>query len=233
MTYHVRRSALPRPGTDEQLQEFVARIQPRPLDRPARCGRSTWSRGWPSGRFAVVTKTHQALVDGINAVDIAHVIVDGDPDREVPVTDTWRPGQASPATSSCSPARVVDAVRRPSEVIDNVRGGRGRRPGGRLARAGPPSAGSPPRWRGRRPAPRPTSPLNVEIGAARRLADGRRPTSTDYRKVRARLGGGALSDEVTVNDVVLATVAGGPAGLAADPRRGGHAPPARCARWCP
>ena len=48
ITYHVRRSALPRPGTDAQLLEFCARIQSRPLDRSGRCGRCTSSRGWPT-----------------------------------------------------------------------------------------------------------------------------------------------------------------------------------------
>ena len=122
VTYHVRRSALPRPGTDEQLQEFVARIQPRPLDR----NRPLWEvylvEGLAEGRFAIVTKSHQALVDGVNAVDIAHVIVDGDPDREEPVTDTWRPA-AEPSDVELLTGALVDAVRRPSEVVDNVRGG--------------------------------------------------------------------------------------------------------------
>src|SRR5450756_2464196 len=82
VSYHVRRSALPRPGSDDQLQEFVSRVQPKRLDR----GRPLWEvylvEGLAEGRFALVTKTHQALVDGINAVDIAHVIVDGLSDRE-------------------------------------------------------------------------------------------------------------------------------------------------------
>ena len=69
-----------------------------------------------------MTKSHQALVDGIHAVDIAHVIVDGDPDREVPVTDTWRPAK-EPSDVELLTGALVDAVRRPSEVIDNVRGG--------------------------------------------------------------------------------------------------------------
>ena len=65
VTYHVRRSALPRPGTDEQLQELVARIQPRPLDRTRPLWEVYLVEGLAEGRFAVVTKSHQALVDGI------------------------------------------------------------------------------------------------------------------------------------------------------------------------
>src|SRR5438876_5722089 len=70
ITYHVRRSALPRPGSDEQLREFCARIQSRPLDR----NRPLWEmylvEGLERGRFAIITKTHHAMVDGISAIDI-------------------------------------------------------------------------------------------------------------------------------------------------------------------
>src|SRR5450631_3849944 len=76
VSYHVRRSALPRPGSDDQLQEFVARIQSRRLDRRRPLWEVYLIEGLAGGRFAVVTKSHQALVDGINALDIAHVIVD-------------------------------------------------------------------------------------------------------------------------------------------------------------
>ncbi|MFL6168693.1 MAG: wax ester/triacylglycerol synthase domain-containing protein, partial [Ornithinibacter sp.] len=79
MSYHVRRSALPRPGSDEQLEELVARIQPRPLDR----SRPMWEvylvEGLAENRFAIITKTHHSLVDGISAVDIGNVLVDGNP----------------------------------------------------------------------------------------------------------------------------------------------------------
>src|SRR6476620_12607284 len=122
VTYHVRRSALPRPGSDEQLEEFVARIQPRPLDR----NRPLWEvylvEGLAEGRFAIVTKSHQALVDGINAVDIAHVIGDGDPAAEGLVTDTWRPSR-EPSDVELLTGALVDTVRRPSEIVENIRGG--------------------------------------------------------------------------------------------------------------
>jgi diacylglycerol O-acyltransferase / wax synthase len=122
ITYHVRRSALPRPGTDEQLQEFVARIQPRPLDRTRPLWEVYLVEGLAEGRFAIVTKSHQALVDGVNAVDIAHVIVDGDPAVDALVTDTWRPSR-EPSDVELLTGALVDAVRRPSEVVENIRGG--------------------------------------------------------------------------------------------------------------
>ena len=90
MSYHVRRSALPRPGSDEQLEELVARIQPRPLDR----SRPLWEvylvEGLAEDRFAIITKTHHSLVDGISAVDIGNVLVDGNPTAADGVLTTWR-----------------------------------------------------------------------------------------------------------------------------------------------
>ena len=115
VTYHVRRSALPRPGSDEQLQEFVARIQPRALDRHRPLWEVYLVEGLAEGRFAIVTKSHQALVDGINAVDIAQVIVDGDPAAEGLAADTWRPSR-EPSDIELFTGALVDAVRRPSEV---------------------------------------------------------------------------------------------------------------------
>ncbi len=204
ITYHVRRSALPRPGSDEQLQEFVARIQPRPLDRRKPLWEVYLVEGLAEGRFAIVTKTHHVLVDGVNAIDIAHVIVDGGPSPR----DVAGPRRPAPEPSDVElvAGALLDAVRRPSEVVDNLRGGlvdvtqAGRKvwsvAGGvasTLARA---SA---------RPAP--TSPLNVEVGTARRYV----MVGTDledYRRVRARLARGRYVEDVSINDVVLATVAG-------------------------
>ena len=91
VTYHVRRSALPRPGT-EQLHELVARVQVRPLDRDRPLWEVYLVEGLAGGGFAIVTKTHQALVDGVNAVDIGQLILDADPERGPrPARDTWTP----------------------------------------------------------------------------------------------------------------------------------------------
>jgi WS/DGAT/MGAT family acyltransferase len=79
LSYHVRRSALPRPGSDEQLEELVARILPRPLDR----SRPLWEvylvEGLAEDRFAIIAKSHPSLVDGVHAVDIGGVLLDGNP----------------------------------------------------------------------------------------------------------------------------------------------------------
>ena len=205
VTYHVRRAALPRPGGDDQLQEFVARIQSRPLDRRRPLWEVYLIEGLAEGRFAIVTKSHHALVDGIHAVDIAHVIVDGEPDREEPTGDTWRPAR-EPSDVELITSAFLDGVRRPSQIADNVRGGvaDAKAIGGRVfsvlgdvvstvARTATRSA--------------PVSPLNAEIGAARRYVMVGTDLS-DFRKVRSGLVPGNYADDVTINDVVLATISG-------------------------
>jgi len=205
VTYHVRRSALPRPGSDEQLQEFVARIQSRRLDR----GRPLWEvyliEGLEGGRFAIVTKSHQALVDGINALDIANVIVDGKSGRDEPLPQTWRP-QREPSGTELVASAFVDAVRRPSQFVDNVRGVMTdvKAVGGPVFSAVGAVVSTVARTAVR---PAPASPLNAEIGEARRYVIVGTDLA-DYRTVRSRLALGHYADEVTINDVVLATISG-------------------------
>ena len=205
VTYHVRRSALPRPGSDDQLQEFVARIQSRRLDR----GRPLWEvyliEGLARGRFAIVTKSHQALVDGINALDIANVIVDGSTERDDPVAETWRPDR-EPSDAELVASAFVDAVRRPSQVADTVRGVMTDvKAVGRPVFSALGAVVSTVARTAVRPAP--ASPLNAEIGEARRYVIVGTDLA-DYRRVRSRLALGHYADEVTINDVVLATISG-------------------------
>jgi len=207
MSYHVRRAGLPRPGSDLQLQDFVARVQPRKLDRTRPLWEVYLVEGLHDGRFAIVTKTHYSLIDGVNALDIAHVIVDavkGEGAGPEPVP--WEPSRA-PSSADLVTGAVIDAVRRPTQVVDLVRGGlndvlnvglRAAESAGTLLSAVARTAA--------RPAP--DSPLNAEVGTARRWV----MVSTDlddYRTVRKRLARGAYAEDVTINDVVLATIAGG------------------------
>ncbi|HEY8372194.1 MAG TPA: wax ester/triacylglycerol synthase family O-acyltransferase [Pseudonocardiaceae bacterium] len=197
VTYHVRRSALPRPGRPEQLHELVARLMSRPLD-PAR---PLWElylvEGLARNRVAIVTKTHQAVVDGVTTPDIGQLVLDTTPTpRELP-EDLWMPGPEP------SPVRLVldavtEAVRQPGEVVENVRAAAidaaatvrkvGNALGGLLTAVR--AAAS----------PAPEGPLAVRGSTQRRFAVAR--TRLDhYRAVRRAHGG-------TVNDVVLTVVAG-------------------------
>jgi diacylglycerol O-acyltransferase / wax synthase len=205
VAYHLRRSALPNPGDDAQLEEFVARIQSRPLDRRRPLWEVYLIEGLAEGRFAIVTKSHQALVDGIHAVDIAHMIVNGEPDREGTMTETWRPAR-EPSDIELVTSALLDAVRRPSRLADNVRGGVEdvKSIGGRVFSAVGDVVSTVARTAAR---PAPVSPLNAEIGAARRyIMVG--TDLADFRTVRKRLARGNHADDVTINDVVLATISG-------------------------
>src|SRR4051812_33659544 len=91
LTFHVRRSALPRPGTLGQLQEFVGRVVARRMDR----SRPLWEmyvvENLEDDRFALVAKTHLSLVDGVDTVDIGQVLLDSDRDTAPTEPDTWHP----------------------------------------------------------------------------------------------------------------------------------------------
>ncbi|HEU5033774.1 MAG TPA: wax ester/triacylglycerol synthase family O-acyltransferase [Mycobacteriales bacterium] len=197
ISYHVRRSALPRPGTPEQLYELVGRVQSRQLDR----SRPLWEiylvEGLADGRFAIITKTHHAMVDGISAIDIGTLILDVEPTPRDVVEDAWIP-RPEPSAAELLLGAVRDNLRRPTQMVETVRGeiadvrGIGQRALGTatgLVAAARTSL---------RPAP--PSPLNATIGEQRRFATAQTRLE-DYKRIRAVHGG-------TVNDVVLATVAG-------------------------
>jgi len=199
VTYHVRRSALPRPGSDRQLQDLVARLLSRPLDR----NRPLWEvylvEGLSDHRFALITKTHQALVDGIVALDLGQVLLDRGPDAaEAPTfDDDWMP-HAEPSSLDLLAGAVGEIVHRPTAVVDLVRHGVSdvRRTASRVGGL----AGSALHMARTVARTAPTSPLNTEIGEARRFA----AVSADldrFKRIRAAHGG-------TVNDVVLAVIAG-------------------------
>ena len=200
--YHVRRSALPRPGNDEQLFELVARVQSRPLDRARPLWEMYLVEGLSGQRFAIITKTHHAMVDGIGAVDIGQVILDSSPEPARATSRkraavAWQP-RREPSWVELIAGAVSDTARRPTAAIDTVRGGLSevRSTAGRLAgvAGGLFAAG----LTAARPAP--GSPLNVVISGQRRFASVATDLD-DYRRIRKAHGG-------TVNDVVLAAVAG-------------------------
>lgn len=197
VAFHVRRSALPSPGTDGQLRELVARVMSRPLDR----ARPLWEvylvEGLEGGRFAILTKTHHAMIDGTAAVDIGQVILDATPDPKPTPHLHWNPSQ-EPSGAELVAGAVVDSVRRPASVVDNARKSMtdaGEAAAGLLRSAGGLVSAL---WSAARPPAE--SPLNVPIGAQRRFG-----TATldleDFKRIRREHGG-------TINDVVLAVLAG-------------------------
>ncbi|WP_019808922.1 WS/DGAT/MGAT family O-acyltransferase [Saccharomonospora halophila] len=197
LNYHVRRSALPEPGNHRQLFELVARLLARPLDVERPLWELYMVEGLAGNRVALVTKTHQSMVDGIGSLDLGQLLLDDEPTEPGPAEEFWtarpRPGRVRLVTDA-----VADTVRRPAEMVENVR------------TAVRDVASTADRVLGAvedvasavhsvlRPAA--PSPLNAHVSRGRVFA-GVRTDLEDLRRVRRRHGG-------TVNDVVLAVVTG-------------------------
>ncbi|MBW2229571.1 MAG: wax ester/triacylglycerol synthase family O-acyltransferase [Deltaproteobacteria bacterium] len=94
LDYHVRHTALPMPGSDEQLKQLSARIMAQPLDR-ARPLWETWIvEGLEGDRFAVITKIHHCMIDGSSGVDVAQIMMSTTPDRNIPDPPNYIPRPA-------------------------------------------------------------------------------------------------------------------------------------------
>ena len=201
--FHVRRLALPRPGSTDQLRELVARVHPRELDR----SRPLWElyvvEGLEDDRFAVISKAHQALVDGIDGLDLAQVVLDTDPDVSEAPPDAWRPGP-QPSAIDLVTGAVLEAAQRPGEAVHTVR-----RRAGEVQQTATRAAGALGRLAVARRAP--DSPLDVELSRQRLFAVASH-TLAEFRDVARRHGTAAADGgpgvRPTVNDVVLAVLAG-------------------------
>jgi diacylglycerol O-acyltransferase / wax synthase len=195
--HHVRRSALPKPGSDAQLRELVARLVSRPLDHRHPLWEMNLVEGLSGGRVAVVTKTHQAMVDGISAIDIGQVLLDVTPTpREIP-EDLWTP-RPEPNALYLTWQAATEVVQRPGEIIDNVR--TAVRGGLQTVHKVADALGGVCSAVLAAARPSPGGPLNVPISTQRRFATARTRLE-DYRAVRKAHGG-------DVNDVILAVVTG-------------------------
>ncbi|CCH34817.1 wax ester/triacylglycerol synthase family O-acyltransferase [Actinosynnema sp. NPDC047251] len=197
VTYHVRRSALPRPGTDQQLHDLVARLMSRPLDHTRPLWEIYLVEGLARNRSAVITKTHQAMVDGIGAPEIGQVILDVSATPRRPVEALWMP-QPEPSGLQLVADAVAEVVQRPGELVENVRSAAMdtvatvRKVAGALG-----GLASAVRTAA---TPAPGSPLNVRISPQRRFAVARTRLD-EFRAIRRAHGG-------TVNDGVLAVLSG-------------------------
>jgi diacylglycerol O-acyltransferase / wax synthase len=197
LRYHLRHTGLPAPGSDEQLKQLAGRLFGQRLDR----SRPLWEiwlvDGLDGDRFALVGKTHHALVDGVSGVDITTVLFDASPEPS-PVSAPEHPWAAAPPPSSTQllADALLERATVPAEAVRAVRAVT-RAPRRVAEQAATSAAGvAAALWATVRPAP--PSPLNVPIGPHRR-----------YTWVDADLGEfKAIKDELggTVNDVVLTAV---------------------------
>jgi WS/DGAT/MGAT family acyltransferase len=197
VAYHVRRSALPKPGSDAQLTELVARLMSRPLDHTRPLWEMYLVEGLDGDRVAVLTKTHQAMVDGISAFDIGQVILDVSAQTRPISEELWMP-RNEPSGSQLVLAALAESVTRPGAIVDNVRAAAGDAVATVGKVAGTAGQLLSMAWAASRKAP--GTPLNVPISTQRRFAIARNSLE-DYRRIRAAHG-------CTVNDVVLTVVSG-------------------------
>jgi diacylglycerol O-acyltransferase len=198
VAFHVRHTALPSPGGDEQLKRLCGRIFSQALDR----SRPMWElwlvEGLADDRFALLSKTHHALVDGVSGVDIATVLFDPSPEPAGIAPPRERAPRPMPSDAQLLADALLERATAPAEIVRSVRAAlRGPRQltvklGGAAHGLGAVAAA------GLRSAP--PSPLNVRIGPHRRFTWVRGDLQ-QFKAIKNALGG-------TVNDVVLAAVAG-------------------------
>ncbi len=197
LEYHLRHTALPAPGSDSELRMLVGRVMSQQLDRT----KSLWEiwvvEGLEGGRWAMLAKTHHAMVDGVSGTDLLAVIMDLSPDVARPEVAAWSPRPA-PSGARLALDAVTNLMRSPYEQLRAVQTStralrqalsHAREVGqGVVAMAG-------------LVRPPPVSSLNGPIGPHRRYAW----TSTsveDIKVIRRGLGG-------SFNDVVLASITNG------------------------
>ena len=197
--YHVRHTALPRPGDERQLKRLTGRLVSQPLDRE----RPLWEfwvvEGLEGGkRFAIVNKVHHCMIDGIAGVDLLGVLLSPDAHAELEPSPSFEPrpapsaidlfaGEVGRRVTSWVGAlgRSPAQLREPLDLVDRVREGVGAVRETLTASLRPAS----------------DTPINQPLGPHRRI-DWRELELPRVRRVKDRLGG-------TVNDVVLAAVSGG------------------------
>jgi WS/DGAT/MGAT family acyltransferase len=195
--YHLRHTALPSPGGESELRKLVGRVMAQQLDRSKPLWEIWVVEGLEDGRWAMLAKTHHALVDGVSGTDLLAVIMDLRADAVRPEPSRWTP-QPEPSGLHLVLDALENVVQSPYEQIRAARAQTRalRRMAGHVldVAGGLFSLGGLVR-------PTPLSSLNGPLGPHRRYAWA--TTSVDdIKRVRKALGG-------TFNDVVLASITNG------------------------
>jgi len=195
LSYHLRHSALPAPGSDEQLRSTAARVFAQHLDRNKPLWEIWMLEGLSGGRWALLSKVHHCMVDGVAATDLMSVMFDEG--SAAGARDRW-----APAPEPSSAALVLRTLTRrtldPAEQLRSLRAAVGA-PRRTLNQARELLGGMTSAARVMRPTG--SSSLTGPIGPHRTWSCAQLQLS-DVATVRAKLGG-------TVNDIVLAVVSGG------------------------
>ena len=195
--YHLRHTALPSPGGESELRKLVGRVMAQQLDRSKPLWEIWVVEGLEDGRWAMLAKTHHALVDGVSGTDLLAVIMDLSPQAERPEPSQWTP-RPEPSASSSWWTRWRTSWSRPTSRC----GQHGRRRGcsatWRPTCSGSPAASSRSAGSCARPRCRASTARSARTGAT----PGPPRRSTTSSGCATALGG-------TFNDVVLASITNG------------------------
>jgi WS/DGAT/MGAT family acyltransferase len=195
--YHVRHTALPRPGEERQLKRLCGRIMSQKLDATKPLWEIWVVEGLEGDRFALIAKAHHAMVDGISGMDVLTVLLSPGPTSEFDPAPSWTPREAPGALELVfgeAWRRAAGIGTAASSVAHTLR-----RPWTAVRDASETLAGIV-ETLGMSAAAASATPLNPIIGPHRRF-DWARFDLDAVKAVKHRLGG-------TVNDLVLATVTG-------------------------
>jgi diacylglycerol O-acyltransferase / wax synthase len=197
LAYHVRHTALPAPGSEQDLENLMGRLMSQELDRDRPLWEAWVAEGLPDDRWAIISKVHHCMVDGISGTDLMTFLLDPDPESEHRPIEEWHPDPEPDDTTLVADA-LGDLVRSPYEQFRALRAAT-RTPRRLLSQAATVLDGL--RSYGDRLIT-PATPLSIEgtIGPHRRWAAAR-STLDEVREIKSALGG-------SVNDVVLAAITG-------------------------
>jgi WS/DGAT/MGAT family acyltransferase len=197
LDYHVRHTALPAPGGEGELRRLVGRVMSQQLDRSKPLWEVWVVQGLEAGHWALLSKVHHCMVDGVSGTDLLGVLLDSSPAGVEPDADMWRPAVA-PSSSALAMQALTELVRSPYEQARAVRAAT-RVPRHAAAQLREVASG----MRGMTTLVRatPRSTLNGPIGPHRRWAWGS-TTVDDIKIVRKATG-------ATFNDVILAALTRG------------------------
>ncbi|HEU4321027.1 MAG TPA: wax ester/triacylglycerol synthase family O-acyltransferase [Acidimicrobiia bacterium] len=198
LTYHVRHTSLPRPGTDQQLKELAGRVVSAKLDRAKPLWELWVIEGLSDDRWAIIAKIHHCMIDGLSGVDLTTILLNVVPDSEIEDVPEWVPRPA-PTPTQLAVAEAARFTRRMierlSDVGDLVKDGRFM-----SERAVDKSAAALSSLKSGWLSVSAKTPLNPDLGPNRRF-NWTDMNLADVKEIKDALGG-------SINDVVLAITAG-------------------------
>ncbi len=197
LEYHVRHTAVPPPGGEEDLERLMGRLMSQELDRSRPLWEAWIVEGLEDDRWGIVSKLHHCMVDGVAGVDLISLVLDPTSDPAPARPDDWTP-EPEPSSVRLALDAVANLVTSPGEQMRAVRATM-MTPQRAWRRARDVTAGL--LSYGSALVPTPPTSLDGSIGPHRRWTCAR-ATLDDIHTIRGALGG-------TVNDVVLAAITSG------------------------